>query len=191
MINYNRLDEVVVHGKKLNPINRLIFYLNFYRKNKEIINIKKAYFKDHYKNAFFRLITFINKNSRFLSINSLIIDDHFFIDRHLNDYKKWGVVNHCVIRTKIQLIRELYQLRLKNKSKVYKRIEKFIDLAEKSGNALILIDKLDNYKAAFKELSHDLNSWLMSGCPKKAKDWRIYIPKNNFHRQLDDFLWIK
>lgn len=191
MINYNRLDKVVNYGANLNPKNRVTFYINFYKKNKEIINIKKAYLEKNYECAFFRLVTFVNKNSHFLSLNPLIIDDHFFIDRHLNDYKKWGIVNHCVIRTKIQLVQKLYQLRSRNKSKVYKRIEEFIDLADKSGNALILIDKLDDYRTAFREFSHDFNSWLTSGCPKKAKDWRKYIPKNNFHRQLDSFLWEK
>lgn len=173
---------------------RLQVYLDFYKSNTEFILIRQAYKKGLYKLAFEKIVNYIKQSRKFVFLDVVFFDNDYFVDQHLNDYI--GKKNHCVIRTQLLLYRKMKELKRTKKNKEANILRRLMYRSKRIGYALILMDKLSDYKKAFKEISHDFNAWIMAGCAEKNKrlnclisDWRLSVPKNNLHRQLDKYLW--
>lgn len=186
--------KIIEKAAGLNVNKRLSFYLDFYKSDFRFIEIKKYYKKGNFCKALKKLVDFIKDNRKYLYLDILFIEENDFVDKYLNDYKLFGFENHGVIKTLYQLKKIEEKFVKQKKRKELKKIKKIIDLANKNSHSLIILDKLANCQETFKELSHELNAWLISNSsvitqmikPFK-QDWRIYLPKNNIHRKLDNF----
>lgn len=192
------LKETVETASKTSQNKRLSVLLTYYQSSPEIIIIKGKINKENYRAAFKKLVQFINTNRRHLFLDLLTVNENFFVNKYLNDYVSRGVNNSCVIKSLPQLYIRMKELGNENKNKEVAILKKIIKAAKKKAWFLIIMDKLENYKSAFQELSHELNAWLVSGCAAEKNrqkclinDWRSYLPTDNIHRKLDIYLWKK
>lgn len=156
-------------------ISLLVSYYLDDRKTSKFITL---YHNKDYSEALNQLVRYLQAMENNLRLRLILIEGNS-INRDLNDYQ--SVNNHAVIRSKKQLSGVLLKL-----------LDGNAFGATEENRYFLLADRLEDKQKLFRELFHELNAWLCSGCfgghCPPAGDWRQYLPPGQIHRQLDRLL---
>lgn len=98
-------------------------------------------------------------------------------DRWVNDYNGSNS-NHGVVRTESQLYDVIAGAINNGFPLVAQDVLGLVQQARETNSALLIIDEVQNLEAMYREMSHELNAWIISGywSGNKKGDWRWHIP---------------
>lgn len=170
---------------------RIPFILSYYRNWGDLLRIRNQFMEKQYYQAYSNLLLLIRSHRKSLLLDVLEFENGF-VQTLINASPQ---KNRASIRnyTQLMYLSEKYKKRRKMKeAEILLRLSRKVQC---NGNVLLLTDIIPDKEIQFKEISHEFNAWIASGCTQKKQnftclvnDWRRFIPKNH-HRKLDYYIW--
>lgn len=171
-----KIGDGVCEEEKIKRISK------YYLQDPLLSSLRHNWKMKKYTEGFKQIELFLKVNENILDIKYMPIGERQYLQ--IVDTRK-GYSNNATIKTIGQL-----SFILKGKKNI-SLLHQLLSVYKKTKKAFLFLNPVVTDKEKCREVFHEVNAWLMSGCARSKKtvcffgDWRTLLPYSHPHKKLD------